>query len=292
MADGNNAIISPISDVFFSPLAPTTPDQAYQQCQAVDITNLQNQFPLFMGAPWLCGQHIFTHVSGPNSRRCGFFLFASRRDAAQQPAPRRRQSVTGRRLGPVHQGLDQFTDLAWSGHILRRRDHQRRQLLNEEEVDCMIGTIEPRADDLSACDHGDRALTRYGTLGVIVACLGAMLALMLSGCSGAAAHAVDPSRANDALVTALDHWKAGDDPGSLSSSSTPMTVQDFDWQGGAKLIDYQLLGEGQARDANLSVKVKLTLQGTQGKSKTVQKTVYYLVGTSPSVTVFRDMLKR
>jgi prepilin-type processing-associated H-X9-DG protein len=74
LADGNNAIISPIADVFFSPGAPTSPDDAYQQCQAVDITDLHNQFPLFMGAPWLCGQHIFTHVSGPNSRSCGFFI--------------------------------------------------------------------------------------------------------------------------------------------------------------------------------------------------------------------------
>ena len=156
----------------------------------------------------------------------------------------------------------------------------------------MIGTIEPRASELRAFDQRDRALTRYGTLGVIAACLGAMLALMLSGCSGAAAHAVDPSRAHDALVTALDPWKAGDDPRALSSSATPMTVQDFDWQGGAKLIDYQLLGEGQQRDANFSVKVKLTLAGKQGKGKDVEKTVYYLVGTSPSVTVFRDMLKR
>jgi prepilin-type N-terminal cleavage/methylation domain-containing protein/prepilin-type processing-associated H-X9-DG protein len=74
MADGNNAIVTPVSDVFFSPGAPTTPDDAYQQCQAVNIYDLNNQFPLFMGAPWLCGQHIFTHVSGPNSRSCGFFL--------------------------------------------------------------------------------------------------------------------------------------------------------------------------------------------------------------------------
>jgi prepilin-type processing-associated H-X9-DG protein len=73
MADGNNAIVSPVSDVFFSAAAPTTPDDAYQLCQAVDITNLASQFPLFMGAPWLCGQHIFTHVSPPNSRSCGFF---------------------------------------------------------------------------------------------------------------------------------------------------------------------------------------------------------------------------
>ena len=74
LADGNNSIVSPIADVFFSPAFPTTPDQAMQLCQAVDITNLANQFPLFMGAPWLCGQHIFLHVTPPNSRSCGFFV--------------------------------------------------------------------------------------------------------------------------------------------------------------------------------------------------------------------------
>jgi prepilin-type processing-associated H-X9-DG protein len=74
LADGNNAIVSPIADVFFSPGFPTTPDDAMQQCLAVNINDLNNQFPLFMGAPWLCGQHIFLHVTPPNSRSCGFFL--------------------------------------------------------------------------------------------------------------------------------------------------------------------------------------------------------------------------
>ena len=74
LADGNNSIVSPIADVFFSPAAPTTPDQALLLCNAVDITNLANQFPLFMGAPWLNGQHIFLHVSQPNTRSCGFFV--------------------------------------------------------------------------------------------------------------------------------------------------------------------------------------------------------------------------
>ena len=74
LADGNNAIVSPIADVFFSPGSPTTPDDALQQCLAVNIYDLSNQFPLFMGAPWLCGQHIFLHVSPPNSRSCGFFI--------------------------------------------------------------------------------------------------------------------------------------------------------------------------------------------------------------------------
>jgi prepilin-type N-terminal cleavage/methylation domain-containing protein/prepilin-type processing-associated H-X9-DG protein len=74
LADGNNGKVSPVADVFFSPAAPTTVDEAYQICQTVDINNLQNQFPLFMGAPWLCGQHIFQHINPPNGRSCGFFI--------------------------------------------------------------------------------------------------------------------------------------------------------------------------------------------------------------------------
>ncbi|MFO0950129.1 MAG: DUF1559 domain-containing protein [Isosphaeraceae bacterium] len=51
MADGSNAIVSPASDVFFSPAAPTTIDDAVNLCNAVNINDLSNQFPLFMGAP-------------------------------------------------------------------------------------------------------------------------------------------------------------------------------------------------------------------------------------------------
>jgi len=75
LADGSNAIVSPIADVFFSPGAPTTIDDAVAQCQAIDITNLNNQFPLFMGAPWTNGQHIYLHVTPPNTRSCGFFVY-------------------------------------------------------------------------------------------------------------------------------------------------------------------------------------------------------------------------
>lgn len=73
LCDGNNGIVTPSSDVFFSPLAPTTADEAVSMCNAVDITNLANQFPLFMGAPWAHGQHTYLHVNTPNTRSCGFF---------------------------------------------------------------------------------------------------------------------------------------------------------------------------------------------------------------------------
>jgi hypothetical protein len=72
-----------------------------------------------------------------------------------------------------------------------------------------------------------------------------------------------------------------------------MTVQDFDWEAGARLIDYRVVDDGQAADANLRVQVHLKLNGPgPDRGKTTEKTAWYLVGTSPSVTVFRDMFRR
>ena len=119
MADGSNAIVSPQSDVFFSPAAPTTLDDAVALCQAVDITNLANQFPLFMGAPWVNGQHVF-QAHHPAEHAVVRLLHRAPRDhAAQQPPSRRGQPADGRRLGPVPQEHDQCGPLAGPGHHRR-----------------------------------------------------------------------------------------------------------------------------------------------------------------------------
>jgi prepilin-type processing-associated H-X9-DG protein len=75
LADFTTGIVSPIADVFFSPAAPTTNAQATQLCQAINIYDPASQFPLFMGAPWINGQHVFLQVTGPNTRSCGFFSY-------------------------------------------------------------------------------------------------------------------------------------------------------------------------------------------------------------------------
>jgi prepilin-type N-terminal cleavage/methylation domain-containing protein/prepilin-type processing-associated H-X9-DG protein len=90
LADGSNGIISPIGDVFFHPAAPATPDEARQLCNAIDISNLANQFPLFMGAPWLDGQHTYLHATTPNTRSCGFFVSLR---AVMPPSSRHRGGV-------------------------------------------------------------------------------------------------------------------------------------------------------------------------------------------------------
>ncbi|MBX6312235.1 MAG: hypothetical protein IRY99_04850 [Isosphaeraceae bacterium] len=114
------------------------------------------------------------------------------------------------------------------------------------------------------------------------------LALGLSGCSGEGqrAAAVDPPRAREALRTALESWKRGDKLESLKSASPPIIVQDFDWMAGLSLIRYEVTGDGKDDDANLRIPVTLTLQAQDGKE--IQKKVRYVVGTSPSLTVFRD----
>jgi hypothetical protein len=138
----------------------------------------------------------------------------------------------------------------------------------------------------------DRDQSFYGSLAVVAAGLGVLLALMLPGCSRSShPGAVNGSLARESLKVALEHWKKGEDPKSLLTSATPMTAQDYEWASGAKLLDYQFLDDGREEDANLRVQVKITL-AQEGKGKAVEKKASYVVGTSPTVTVFRDILRR
>ncbi len=84
LTDGNNGVVSPDEDVFLGTGTPTTPDEAIQMCYATDITNLANQFPIFMGAPWINGQHTYLHVDVPNRRSCGFFPFEATMPASSR----------------------------------------------------------------------------------------------------------------------------------------------------------------------------------------------------------------
>jgi len=119
----------------------------------------------------------------------------------------------------------------------------------------------------------------------ITAC--AAVALLL-GCSGEGGRAapVDASRARETLRTALESWKKGDKIDALKTASPSIVVQDFDWMGGQSLVNYEVAGDGKDDDANLRIPVKLTLRTPKGKE--VQKSVSYVVGTSPALTVFRE----
>ncbi len=100
-------------------------------------------------------------------------------------------------------------------------------------------------------------------------------------------------RAREALKIALDHWKKGEAPSSLASSGTPIIARDYEWDSGAKLVDYQVVDDSKEEDANLRVQVKLTLNSPgKDKAKPIEKKAWYVIGTSPSVTVYRDVMRR
>jgi hypothetical protein len=110
---------------------------------------------------------------------------------------------------------------------------------------------------------------------------------LVSGCSGGTrSDPVEPDRAREALRSALESWKRGEPIESLKSASPPIVAQDFDWMAGHRLVAYEVSGDGKDDDANLRIPVNLTLRNPQGQE--VKKSVSYVVGTSPSLTVFRD----
>jgi hypothetical protein len=118
-----------------------------------------------------------------------------------------------------------------------------------------------------------------------------LCSFVLTGCGSAAYQSapVDPSMARDTLTRVMESWREGESVDSLREELPPVVVQDFDWTGGMKLLDYELVGEGKPVDANLIAQVKLTLEDKQGTQS--EKTVTYVVGTAPALTVFRDMFK-
>jgi hypothetical protein len=101
------------------------------------------------------------------------------------------------------------------------------------------------------------------------------------------AAAVDPASARSALQTVLDAWMAGQQPADLKAGSPAITVQDLDWESGSRLVSYQVKSEGTNDNANLRIPVSLTLSGPSGGEQT--KEVTYIVGTSPAITVFREL---
>jgi prepilin-type N-terminal cleavage/methylation domain-containing protein/prepilin-type processing-associated H-X9-DG protein len=73
--DFSSAISTEISDTYQPGTHPSTPDQAYQDCQAVNILDLTKQGDSNAGTPWLSDDLTTTkyyHGSPPNARSCMF----------------------------------------------------------------------------------------------------------------------------------------------------------------------------------------------------------------------------
>jgi len=113
------------------------------------------------------------------------------------------------------------------------------------------------------------------------------LCCALLGCGGPArAKPVQVNLARDTLVQVLDHWKSGGSIEELRKRNPEIVAQEFFWTKGMKLQEYRILGDGRPENANLICDVELNLVPADGGEPT-QKTVEYMVGTDPVLTVFR-----
>jgi hypothetical protein len=120
-------------------------------------------------------------------------------------------------------------------------------------------------------------------------CVSAALAGALAlGCSHGFNNApVDPGKARETLRTALESWKNGDKVDALQSADPPIYVIDMEWGEGTQLKDYQVLSEGEEKDAHLFCPVKLTVRGPGGKE--ARTDVVYIISTAPNSTVSRKV---
>ena len=87
---------------------------------------------------------------------------------------------------------------------------------------------------------------------------------------------------------ALESWKKGDKVDALQQATPPIYVIDMEWQGGASLKEYEIVGTGEEKDAHLVCKVKLTVRGPAG-GKEVKKELTYVISTAPNITVSRKV---
>jgi hypothetical protein len=117
-------------------------------------------------------------------------------------------------------------------------------------------------------------------------CLGAlMLSAVTLGCASKPEPA-DPQVARETLRAALDAWKSGEGIEALQQVEPPILVSDHEWGGGTRLLDYQVDSKDQIFGTDLRCRVKLTLQGKNGKKR--QKQATYSVGTSQALVVVRE----
>jgi hypothetical protein len=122
-------------------------------------------------------------------------------------------------------------------------------------------------------------------------CAAALTLACLAGCSPSPVSKADLTAAEAAVKSGLEAWKKGEKPKQLESSPTPMQFTDEDWQGGAKLVGYQIVKVYGQSDGIARCAVKLELEvrqrGKAGLVPTVKEATYHVV-LRPKVVVARD----
>lgn len=108
------------------------------------------------------------------------------------------------------------------------------------------------------------------------------LTALCTGCSQSGrSYSLDEELARSAVQDALQAWVDGQTPEDLQPS---IIMGDQGWLNGRKLSSFEILTDEETTDgSNLYIRVKRKFIGETGTS---DSKVTYIVGTSPSITIF------
>jgi hypothetical protein len=111
----------------------------------------------------------------------------------------------------------------------------------------------------------------------------ALFSIIAIGCEqNARSLSVNENMAREACTTFLAAWKDGKKAEDLAPK---IIGKDSDWETGRTLESYEILPEERSDGANLHFKVRRTIKTPKGTL--LEQEVGYVVGTSPTITVFR-----
>jgi len=92
----------------------------------------------------------------------------------------------------------------------------------------------------------------------------------------------DPAQAKQSLANALDAWRSGAKPDSVSGA----IVSDEEWAGGIQLLNYELQDDAKPHGNSIRQKATLEVRGPGGNG--LRKTALYQISTNPRVTISRS----
>ncbi len=118
---------------------------------------------------------------------------------------------------------------------------------------------------------------------------GCVSLIILTGCGDNVGAPVNVNVAQQTLTSAMEAWKNGKSSEDLLNEKPSIVVQETEWNEDTKLLDYEILSDDQPAGPNLVATVKLKLSKSDGK--VTEKTATYVVGTSPGLTVYRNMMR-
>jgi hypothetical protein len=114
--------------------------------------------------------------------------------------------------------------------------------------------------------------------------IAALVLVGLAGC-GSRGRPADASVARSTVQRALEAWQQGTSLADFQKSSPQVTVVEPLWKKGARLVKFDIDGEGVPTGFDLRVVVKLSLQDSGGQK--FQQVAIYHVSTAPSLVVVR-----